>query len=171
MNWIDSLKTLAPTVATALGGPLAGAAVAALGNLFGVSEPTQDKIGKLFADGQISPDHLAEIRKLEMEYQDKERELGFKYAEMNYKDTDSARNMQVLTHSNMPPILATIVTTGFFGILGFMITNPEFKPSEPILVTLGSLGTAWTMIIGFYFGSSHGSQNKDALLAASTQAQ
>jgi hypothetical protein len=75
--------------------------------------------------------------------------------------------MQVLTHSNVPPLLAVLVTTGFFGILIFMVTNQNYKPTEPLLVMLGSLGTAWTMIIGFYFGSSHGSQNKDVMLANS----
>ena len=41
MNWVDTLKTLAPTVAVALGGPLAGAAVTAIGSIFGMSDPTE----------------------------------------------------------------------------------------------------------------------------------
>ena len=169
MEWINTIKTLAPTVATALGSPLAGAAISALGSIFGVDDPTKEKIGKLFADGQVTEEQLTELRKLEMVYQNEEKERGFRYVELSYKDTENARAMQIATKSNIPPILAIIVTVGFFGILGFLILNSQYKPTEPLLVMLGSLGTAWTMIIGFYFGSSHGSQNKDTLLANSTQ--
>jgi len=58
MNWLETLKQLAPTVASALGGPLAGAAVTALGGIFGLSEPNQDTIARLFKDGQLSADSL-----------------------------------------------------------------------------------------------------------------
>lgn len=166
MDWLNTIKTLAPTVATALGSPLAGAAVSALGSIFGVDDPTKDKIGKLFADGQVTEEQLSELRKLELSYQNEEKERGFRYAELTYKDTENARGMQVQTRSNIPPVLSILVTIGFFGILGFMILNGQYKPTEPLLVMLGSLGTAWTMIIGFYFGSSHGSQAKDVLLSA-----
>ena len=164
MEWLKTIASLAPTVATALGSPLAGAAISALGSIFGVDDPTKEKIGKLFADGQVTEDQLSELRKLELAYQNEEKERGFRYAELTYKDTGNAREMQVKTRSNIPPVLAILVTVGFFGILGFLILNGQYKPTEPLLVMLGSLGTAWTMIIGFYFGSSHGSQNKDLLL-------
>jgi hypothetical protein len=72
--------------------------------------------------------------------------------------------MQSTTKSSVPAFLATIVTLGFFGIMGFMVYMPAFTASAPLLVLLGSLGTSWTMIVGFYFGSSQGSQNKDLLL-------
>ena len=73
MSWLGTLKQIAPTVATAIGGPLAGAAVAAIGSIFGMKDATSDSIGKMIADGMLTPDHLAELRKLEIEYQNNEK--------------------------------------------------------------------------------------------------
>jgi len=63
--------------------------------------------------------------------------------------------------------LAILVTVGFFGILVGMMME-TFRTSEALMLMLGSLGTAWTGIIAFYFGSSAGSQAKDDLLHKST---
>lgn len=161
----ELLKTLAPTLASALLGPLGGVAVAALGKVFGIDNATTTEVSKVFQDGKLTPEQLSSIKALEMKYQADEKERGFRYSELEFKDTDSARKMQIATMSQIPPVLAILVTIGFFGILIFMVMNGEYKPTEPLLVMLGSLGTAWTMIIGFYFGSSHGSQRKDSLLA------
>jgi hypothetical protein len=60
-----------------------------------------------------------------------------------------------------------MVTLGFFGILTGMMSG-RVTSSEALMIMLGSLGTAWTGIIAFYFGSSASSQNKDALLHQST---
>ena len=163
----DFLLNIAPTVASALLGPLGGIAVAGLGKIFGIDGATQKDITKAITDSKITPDQLAEIQKLELQFKNDEAERGFKYSELEFKDTDSARKMQMAVASNVPPMLAGVVTVGFFGILGLMIFDKSLTPTEPLLVMLGSLGTAWTMIIGFYFGSSHGSQAKDALLAGS----
>lgn len=59
-------------------------------------------------------------------------------------------------------ILAYGITIGFFIILGTILHGdvPE-KGKEVLLVMLGSLTTAWTGIIGYYFGSSSGSSRKD----------
>lgn len=161
----EFLMTIAPTLASALLGPLGGVAVAGLGKILGIDGATTKDITKAITDGKISPDQLAEIQKLELEFRDHEAERGFKYSELEFTDTKSARDMQIATHSNIPATLAIGVTVGFFGILAFLILNTAYKPTEPLLVLLGSLGTSWTMIVGFYFGSSHGSQNKDLLLA------
>ena len=163
----DFLKDIAPTLASALLGPLGGVAVAGLGKILGIDGATQADVTKAFQDGKLTPEQLSQIKALELKYQDEEKERGFRYVELEFKDTDSARKMQMATLSNIPPILAIMVTLGFFGILIFMVVNGQYKPTEPLLVMLGSLGTAWTMIIGFYFGSSRSSQQKDALLANS----
>jgi hypothetical protein len=73
--------------------------------------------------------------------------------------------MQIAAGSWVPGVLAMLVTAGFFGILGWLLGHPDVKPTEPLLIMLGSLGTAWTGIVGFYYGSSHGSRaNQQALI-------
>lgn len=166
MNWIETLKAVAPTVATALGGPLAGAAVSALGGILGVPDATQDTIAKLFKDGQLSQEHLAEIRKLELEYQNNEKERGFKYAELEYKNQDSARQMQIATHSRMPAILTVMVTIGFFGILTLLFFHPELKGNEIVMMMVGQLSAVWAGCVAFYTGTTFGSANKNAMLVS-----
>jgi hypothetical protein len=161
----DLIGGLAPTVASALLGPLGGVAVAGLGKIFGIDAATTDNVAKAFQDGKLTPEQLSAIKQLELQCQNDEKERGFKYSELEFQDTASARHMQELTNSNIPPVLSILVTIGFFGILGFMLMSPNYKPTEPLLVMLGSLGTAWVGIVQFYFGSSHGSQQKTALLA------
>jgi hypothetical protein len=75
--------------------------------------------------------------------------------------------MQATTRSMMPPILAGAVTLGFFGILILMFIGRVDSNNPAILMMLGSLGTAWTGIIAYYFGSSAGSQAKTDLLSKS----
>lgn len=165
---MDFLKTLAPTVASALLGPLGGVAVAAIGQIIGISEPTQDKITKAIQLGQLTPEQIGEIKKLELQYQENEKERGFRYEELAFKDRDSARAMQTNTKSHVPAVLTYLLTVGFFGVLYMMFKNPEMKESAPLMIMLGSLGTAWTGACAFWFGTTHGSSLKNELLANST---
>lgn len=166
----DFLKSFAPTLASALLGPLGGVAVAAIGSALGISDATTAQVSKAFEDGKITPDQLSEIKKLELQYQNEEKERGFKYSELEFKDRDSARVMQESTHSRTPAILTYLITLGFFGILGWMLYDDSVVNSPPLLIMLGSLGTAWTGACAFWFGTTSGSQRKDVLLAQSAPA-
>ena len=67
----------------------------------------------------------------------------------------------------LPEILALLVTLGFFAVLAMlMIVGAPDKGGAPVLVLLGSLGTAWTTIMAFYFGSSDGSAKKSEQINA-----
>jgi hypothetical protein len=91
------------------------------------------------------------------------------FAKLSNDDRKSARDMQTTTRSLVPPILALLVTIGFFGILVGLMTK-TFSTSDALMLMLGSLGTAWTGIVSFYFGSSASSQHKDTLLQQSSPA-
>jgi hypothetical protein len=174
MNWIEILKTLAPTVASAALGPLGGLAVSAIGSALGMDAPTQEKISKAFTTGQLTPEALEKIRTLELDYQNQEKERGFKYAELEFKqneligkDRDSARAMQIATHSRMPAILTILVTIGFFGVLTALLTMPELKANEIVLVMVGQLSAVWGACVAFYVSTTYSSANKNQLLANS----
>ena len=164
MDVLSILKQVAPTVATALGGPLAGLAVEAVGKALGV---TPEDAQKVLDSGKLSGEQLAAIKQAELALQQQAQELGLDFAKLEEADKASARAMQIATKSWIPGTLAIAVTTGFFGILILLMSGIAQKGDE-IMIMLGSLGTAWATIIGFYFGSSYSSQAKDNLLHQST---
>lgn len=157
MNW---LSQIAPTIATALGGPLGGIAYEAIAKVMGIS---QDDAKKMLDDGKLTADQIASVQQAEIALKAKAQELGLDFEQLAVTDRKSAREMQANTHSFIPPVLAILVTIGFFGILYGLMTE-QFKTSDALLLMLGSLGTAWTGVIAFYFGSSAGSQAKDQML-------
>lgn len=162
------LKTLAPTVASALLGPVGGIAVAAIGKIIGVDSATAAQVTQAFQDGKITPEQLAEIKKLEMQYQNDEKERDFRYVDLEFQDIKSARSMQMATNSSVPAWLTFLITSGFFGILFWMLYDDTIINSPPLLIMLGSLGTAWTACVSYWFGSTSGSKEKSRLLLQAT---
>jgi hypothetical protein len=157
---MDWLKMIAPTLATAIGGPFGTMAYGVVAKAMGISpEDAQQTI----ETGKLTAEQIASVQLAEVEIKARAQELGLDFAKLAVEDRKSARDMQSTTRSMLPPVLAILVTLGFFGILVGMMTK-TFATSDALLLMLGSLGTAWTGIIAFYFGSSAGSQAKDTLL-------
>jgi hypothetical protein len=164
MDWINTLEKLAPTVASALGSPVAGMAVNALESALGMSG---DDIQKTVESGKLTADQVAAIQQAEIAIKAKAQEMNLDFAKLTNEDRASARDMQKSVKSIVPPFLAFGVTAGFFGILVTLLLGLT-KQNPEIDIMLGSLGTAWTGIIAFYFGSSAGSQAKDQMIHNST---
>lgn len=159
---MDWLKQIAPTIATALGGPLAGLAVSAIAKAVGVEE---DKVSDLISSNKMTPEQIAQVKIAEIELKKQENELGLNFEALAVDDRKSAREMQAATRSIVPPALAGAITLGFFGILSMLLFGQVDGNNPTILMMLGSLSTAWTGIIAYYFGSSAGSQAKTELLS------
>ena len=159
---MDWLKQIAPTIATALGGPLAGMAVSAISKAIGVDP---DQVTDLISNNKLTAEQIAQVKIAEIELQKQAQELGLNFEKLEVEDRKSARDMQATTRSMMPPLLAGAVTIGFFSIMVMMFFNQIDSSNPAILMMLGSLGTAWTGIIAYYFGSSAGSQAKTDLLS------
>ena len=164
MSGTDWIKALAPMLGTALAGPLGGAAAAMLADKLGIEEKTVAAVSEVLNSGKMNADQIASIKVAEIEFQKFLEANKIRLDELDAADRASARAMQIATRSWVPSALAMGVTAGFFGVLSFMLSSPDYKPTEPLLVMLGSLGTAWTMICGYYFGSSAGSRAKTDLI-------
>ena len=164
---MDWLTQIAPTIATALGGPLAGMAVSAISKAIGC---TPEEVQNVISNNKLDATQVAALQQAELELKKQAQEMNLDFAKLANDDRKSARDMQAITRSFIPPVLAIGVTGGFFGIL-FGLMYGQIQHAPQIDIMLGSLGTAWTGIVSFYFGSSASSQNKDQLLHQSSPTQ
>ena len=158
------IGAVAPTIATALGGPLAGMATKFVSNaLFGHQDGTADDIQAALLNP--SGDQLAALKKIDADFKVQMKSLDIDLERIMADDRASARDMQKETKDWIPRALAVGVTFGFCGILFYMlIFGLPTTGNEAMLLMLGALQTAWTGVISFYFGASSGDSAKDKML-------
>jgi hypothetical protein len=169
---MDILKTVgpllgqvAPTLATAMGGPLAGLAVKTLSNvLLGHEDGDQEAVATALQNA--TPQQLADVKKIDADFKVRMKELEIDLERISAGDRDSARKREMEIKDHMPKVLAAGITVGFFGCLFWMFVYGVPKNgNEALLLMLGALQTAFTGVIAYYFGSSSGSKAKTDLMA------
>lgn len=168
MNWLDTLKAIAPTVATALAGPLAGEAVMTIGGLMGMSQPTQDKIKKLIEGQQLTSDQVFLLKEMEAKYQENERDRGFRYAELEFNDRDSARkaNTSGGVQESLLVFSAGIVLTVLISeLLVLWLGIPHGIPELIVGRILGFMDGMALQMLNYWYGTSSGSVKKTELLS------
>lgn len=171
MGWKEIIGTLAPTVASALGGPLAGAAVVAIGELLGITEPTQDKIKVAIENGSLTGEQVSAIRLLELKLKGEEEERGFRYTELEFKDRDSARGRDTELnksgqHNYRADAMFMLAVAVIVGLVYSIWTEPSINEFMKGVVTLvlGRFLGYLDNIYSFEFGTTRGSQTKDATI-------
>jgi hypothetical protein len=162
---LNLVRTVAPTLATAFGGPLAGMATRAVSEaLLGKPDGTQEEL--MAAMPNATPDQLLALKKAEQNFSIRMRELDIDLNRISNEDRNSARNREIQTKDWTPKLLAAGITIGYFGVLFYMLRYglPTSGGSEAMLVMLGALGTAWGGVVTYYFGSSAGDAKKDGTI-------
>lgn len=164
MDWKSIVSTVAPGIATALGGPMAGVAVRGIaGALLGNEDASEEEISEAVL--LASPEQLAKLKEAELTFQTQMRELDIDLERIHASDRNSARQRQIQTGDRMPAFIALSVLAGFFGILSVMaFTDPPQGSEASLNVMLGALGSLVVAIGNYYFGSSAGSSSKNALI-------
>ncbi len=163
-GWKDIVRSIAPTLGAALGGPMAGAATKFIADkVLGNPEATSHEIEDLILGA--SPEMLAKLKEMDNQFKVDMRKLDIDVYEMEYKDRDSAR--QLFSINIWPQIiLSSIFVFGYFIILIALFFNSDAIPSENsallgvFTTVLGVLTAAIPQILNFWFGSSLGSKQK-----------
>lgn len=171
MDWKNIVATVAPWIGTALGGPLGGMAVGAVADALGLSDKTEASI-KAALSG-VTPEQMLALKNADQAFALQMQELGFKQVSdmeaLAAGDRKDARDMQKTIRSWVPATLSLMVTLGYFGILIGMLKGWfTVSDSEALLIMLGSLSTAWGVVMAFWFGTTNDSGRKTELLAKST---
>ena len=163
---MDWLKSIAPTIATAMGGPLAGMAVEAISKAIGV-DPSE--VQNTINSGKMTADQIASLQQAELTLKARAQEMGLDFEKLAVADRTSARQMQISTNSFVPPALSIMIVVAWSAVQYFLLTH-VIDPSmrELIARVLGTLDGALMLVLSFYFGSSSGSQAKDTMLHNST---
>jgi hypothetical protein len=154
-NLLTLLKSVAPALATAVGGPLGGAAVAMIADKLGLDDKTVEGVTQaLIAD----PDKLNKLKEMELEF-----------AKLDAQDRDSARKREVemaktdvhFITKNITSLLALGTVSGAL-VMTSLIFFVDFPDSQEniIIFVLGSLFGIATQVMSYYFGSSQGSKDK-----------
>ena len=150
------LGSIAPTLATAVAGPLGGAAVSAIARRLGV-EDTVEAVTQAIAADPDAALKLAQIDldKLKAEYANTENARAMQIAALQQSDVFSKRFTMYLTS------FWSIAATVYIGFITFsIIPEPNVRFADTILGFI--LGTVIATMLNFWFGSSIGSKEKDA---------
>ncbi|WP_020411253.1 hypothetical protein [Microbulbifer variabilis] len=156
MKWKALVKTIAPTIGMALGGPAAGVAVKFMAEkLLGDGLAGEQEIAD-FVLGS-SPEQLAELRALDNKFRLQMRQLDIDVFELEVRDRDSARGLASKT-SLLPQVaLSVLFIGGYFALLFFLFGGEvalDGTHRDIAVCLLGVMKGEIPRIMSFWFGSS-----------------
>jgi hypothetical protein len=161
------IQNVAPTIATALGGPVAGMAVKALSTaLLGHGDGSEDDITSALSTA--TPDQIAAIKRADNDFKVQMKSLDIDLVRIAEQDRESARNMQIANKSVLVPGLATIIISAFVVVtIGTLLGYAKIE-SALAGTLIGYLSAKAELVLSLYFGSSAESESKNEMLYHST---
>ena len=142
---------VAPTIGTALGGPMGNMAMSKIASVLGVSN---DQKSIQQAIQKATPEQMLELKKAEQEFEVQMKELDVDVFRLETQDKQNARGM--FSKDWTARIIGVATIAGFLGYIFLVTLQPPEQNSEALInLVLGYLGGLASAIISFYFGASH----------------
>jgi len=170
-DWKSIVKSVAPTIATALGGPLAGLAVKTIGDALGVDAPTQENITARLSGA--TSDDLLKLKQAEQDFAAKMKQMDIDVFALELKDRESARLRDTAIETSGKFNWSRISLTAFAMItlillMFFVMKDATISEYAQGIITLiiGRLTGYLDGIFNFEFGSTRSSQTKDDTIKA-----
>ena len=170
----SALAQIAPTVAGLLGGPLAVAGVTTLEKVLGITPDPNAPVDQrqqavLSAMAVATPEQLIALKQADNALREKMIEAGVVLEQTDAADRASARGMQTATKDSTPRILTYVIAAACAGISAAIVGG--FSPAFKDTTTAATVGTIVGYLFGelkaatsFWFGTTRGSEEKNALI-------
>jgi hypothetical protein len=151
-NLKSILGAIAPTLATAIGGPLGGMAMKMVADKLGLPDATLEAVDAAVASA--TPEQLAEIKKVEADFKVQMKALDVDLVKIAAADRDSARQRHAVMKDATPTVLAMGTLLAFFSYIGAVTFLAPDADLGLINVAVGWLGGSASAVISYYFGAS-----------------
>ncbi len=169
-QWKDIVGAVAPALATALGGPLAGLAVRSLSNvLLGHENGSERDVGAALAGA--TGDQLVRLREADAAFALQMKSLDVDLERIAADDRNSARLRETAGGDKWTPrIIASLVLGGFLFSVFWVLSGQVAGLTDPAVVGIigtlvGYVSAKADQVVSYYFGSSAGSAVKTAALS------
>jgi len=147
----DLIGGIAPTIGSAMGGPLGGMAGKVIADVLGC-DPTPASIEQ--AMQTVTPDQLSAIKTAELEFESRMKELDVDLFALETKDKRDARKH--FSRDWTAKFIGVIMVLFFCAYIAMItIMPPEQNSMELINLVLGYMGGLVSAVISFYFGASN----------------
>ena len=146
------LKSLAPTIASAAGGPMAGMAVKMAAQKLGVPDATANEIEDLI---EKQPEKAVLLKEADKDFKDRIREMEIDL-EAFKTEVDDRKDARANFATDWTPKVFTVLTLLLYGAFVMIVTLMPHDQSDETIISLvlgqlsGILGTA----AAFYYGGS-----------------
>ena len=147
------IGTVAPSLGTALGGPMGGMAVNLVTKALGIDAKSSPKQLQAAVE-KATPEQLAALKKVETEFEVRMKELDVDLFKLETADVQEART--AFKGDWTPKVFGLVALFGFVGYIFLVTLQPPSENSDTIVsLVLGYLGGLVSGISSFYFGASH----------------